>query len=196
MKKFITTLLFLIGSSLLFSQYSQIKFRESSFENGMLYPIAVSPSLPEIADSINADLQKNIADLKSSDFCVGQYGYVQKADILQIHIFCNCIDFKESQNRYYLYNVDTGKPIENMHIIDERKVKKFTPFFVKKVENYTQNFNIQLTDNQKKSIENDGLNVFKMVLSKDGINLWFKEQWGEKPLFLSWVELKEFMRYS
>ena len=189
-------IILLFTTSIAFSQYSQVRFKEGTFENGMLYPIAISPGLPEVSERINTHLQKQISDLKASDFCIGQYGYVQKGDIIQIHIFCNCIDFSESQNRYYIYNVDNGKSETNMGIIDERKIKKFSVFLLNKVKVHTEANNTELTDSQLNEIKTNQLNAFKMILSKDGINLWLNESWGEKALFISWTELKAFMRYS
>ncbi len=195
MKTLLFTLVF-IASSYSFSQYSQIRFKEATFENGMLYPVVISPGLPEVSDLINNDLQKNISDLKDSDFCIGQYGYVQKADIIQIHIFCNCIDFNESQNRYFLYNVDNGKAVDNMSIIDEKKVKKFTDYILAKTKEFAIKNNIDLSPEDLGNIKSNQLKSFKMILSKDGINLSLNDQWGGNQLFVSWIDLKPFMRYS
>ncbi len=190
-------LFFFIGfSSFLFSQYSQIRFKEGTFDNGMLYPIAIAPGLPKVSELINQDLQSKISDLKASDFCVGQYGYVQKADIIQIHIFCNCIDFQESQNRYFLYNVDNGKSVNNMSIIDEKKIKKFTAFLLTNVKEHTTKNNLQLDEEELLNIKENQLNSFKMIFSKDGINLSLNESWEKNQLFISWSDLKIFMRYS
>jgi len=195
--KNVILIILLFATSLAFSQYNQVVFKEATFPNGMLYPIITTPGLPEVSERMNSDLQAKIADLKASDFCVGQFGYVQKADLLQIHIFCNCIEFKESQNRYYLYNIENGNEIPNMGIIKEKKKKAFSIFLNNKIKSFTVANNLVLSNEEERIIKEDLLEAFDLIFTKDGINIRFKQSsWDNKSLFISWEELTPYLEYS
>ena len=123
-----------------YSQLDQIKFKEATFENGMLYPVAIVSSSKEVEDKINKNLLSQIDDLKSADFCIGNYGYVQKGAHLQIHIFCNCIDFDESQNRFFLYNIESGENVLYSDLLNPQKVKEAVALIQTQVKSFSSKF--------------------------------------------------------
>ena len=179
------------------AQLDQVKFKEGTFENGMLYPIAVISKNPAIADKINKHLQEQIKDLKDADFCIGQYGYVQKGAHLQIHIFCNCIDFDESQNRYYLYNIETGDHVDYVDIFNPKKVKVATEDILAQTKQFAASNNITLSDADINAIKTSNLDAFKVIFKRDGMDLWLNsESWGDKAMFIKWSALREVMKFS
>lgn len=195
--KIIKLIIVLFISSISLTQIQRVKFNDASFENGMLYPVVVIERSQENADKINTHLQAQIQDLKEADFCIGQFGYVQKGKHIQIHIFCNCIDFEESQNRYYLYNAETGENVHYVNIIDPHKTKNAIAFFEKKAETYAELNSIKLSAADKKLISSNSIDAFIVVFKREGVDLWLKtESWGEKPLFIAWVEMHKIMKYA
>jgi len=182
----------LLTFSTLNAQLDQVKFKEAAFENGMMYPIAVVLGDKTVEDNINKHLQSQIQDLKDADFCIGQYGFVQKGAHLQVHIFCNCIDFDESQNRYFLYNSQSGDNVSYSDLLNPKKIKITTTFLINKAKT-TNN----ISDADIQSIQEKNLDAFKIIFKLEGMDLWLKsEYWGEKPLFIAWGEMKEMMKYS
>ncbi|HIP31424.1 MAG TPA: hypothetical protein EYG86_01540 [Crocinitomicaceae bacterium] len=182
----------LLTFSTLNAQLDQVKFKEAAFENGMMYPIAVVLGDKTVEDNINKHLQSQIQDLKDADFCIGQYGFVQKGAHLQVHIFCNCIDFDESQNRYFLYNSQSGDNVSYSDLLNPKKIKITTTFLINKAKT-TNN----ISDADIQSIQEKNLDAFKIIFKREGMDLWLKsEYWGEKPLFIAWGEMKEMMKYS
>ena len=195
--KIIITLLALSIYSTSFSQISQVKFTESTFENGMLYPTAVVYGSKEATDNINTNLLSQIQDLKEADFCIGQYGYVQKGAHIQIHIFCNCIDFDESQNRYFLYNVESGDAVKYENILNPRKKEDASKFLKEKTAAFINTNSIDINKSDLEIIDNDNLDAFKIVFKREGMDLWLKnDAWGKESLFISWGEMKELMKYN
>ena len=182
----------LLTFSTLNAQLDQVKFKEAAFENGMMYPIAVVLGDKTVEDNINKHLQSQIQDLKDADFCIGQYGFVQKGAHLQVHIFCNCIDFDESQNRYFLYNSQSGDNVSYSDLLNPKKIKIATTFLVNKAKATNS-----ISESDIQSIQEKNLDAFKIIFKLEGMDLWLKsEYWGEKPLFIAWGEMKEMMKYS
>jgi len=180
-----------------FSQIKRVKFTDATFENGMLYPIAHLQGADEITSKINTDILANIQDLKDADFCIGQYGFVQKGSHLQIHIFCNCIDFKESQNRYLLYNIETGKNVNYLDILTPNKIKATSKYLKEITAIHIKANNLSIAPSSMKLIESENLDAYKVTFKRDGLDLWLKDDsWGEKPMFITWGAMRPFMKYS
>lgn len=191
-------LLFLIASaSACFSQLSEVKFTEKSFENGMAYPQLVI-SDKALQDSINANIETQISDLKQSDFCIGQYGYVQKRTHLQIHIFCNCIEFSSPQNRYLFYNLTNGKHVPYSDITDPLKANELNSMIITKSNAFLSKKGITMSAQITQEIESYGIDAFQVVMQRGGLDLWLPnlEGWGVEPLSISWVELSPFLKYQ
>lgn len=196
MKKFI--LLFVLFTTLnTMAQHTEVRFREQTFDNGMNYPQVIIPACKTCEDSINSNIRFRISDLEASDFCIGQYGYVQKSTHLQIHIFCNCIDFEESQNRFLLYNIDEGKDVPYSDLFSSKKTKEVGLYLADQIKNHARNKSLTISDELTTSIQKDNLDVLKVEMTKDGLNIWLPEikEWGEEPAVIKWIELKPFLKY-
>ena len=194
-----TALIYIIAfsSCTTFAQLSEVKFTEKSFENGMTYPqLAISDKA--LQDSINSNIELRIADLKESDFCIGQYGYVQKRTHLQINLFCTCIEFDAPQNRYFFYNLVSGKPVPYSDITEPKTSKKLNALLIEKSKLHLANKMGTLSLESQAKIEENGIDAFQVVMQRGGLDLWLTEEqtWSEKPLFISWVELTPFLKYQ
>ena len=180
-----------------FAQIKRVKFTDATFENGMLYPIANLSGSDDVALKINKNILENIQDLKEADFCVGQYGFVQKGSHIQIHIFCNCIDFKESQNRYYLYNLESGENVNYSDIFTPNKTKAAAKFLNEVTAHHINTNNLSIDPNFKKLINLKNIDAFKVTFKRDGLDVWLKDEgWGKKPMFITWGAMRGFMKYS
>lgn len=196
MKIFLFTLLTLMTVNS-FAQIKRVKFIDATFENGMLYPIAQIPGSDDIASKMNADILINIQDLKDADFCIGQYGFVQKGSHIQIHLFCNCIDFKESQNRYFLYNIETGENVKNSDILTPNKKKAASKYLKEMTDNHIKLNNLSIDPAALKLIVSDNIDAFKVTFKRDGMDLWLlNDKWGDKPMSITWGAMRSFMKYS
>ena len=174
------------------AQVSQVKFKDQTFENGMKYPqVILDDKIKEGA--INDDILKELEDLKASDFCIGQYGYVQKSIYLQIHVFCNCIDFEESQNRYYLYDIEEAIAIPYSALIEEKGTKRLSALLIEKTKTFASTKNIELPNNFIEQVEKSNLDAYQIVMKREGLDLWINSK-KEASLFISWAELKPFMK--
>lgn len=194
-----SALLFIIAFSSFatFAQLSEVKFTEKSFDNGMVYPqLAISDKALE--HSINSNIEQRISDLQESDFCVGQYGYVQKRTHLQINLFCTCIEFEEPQNRYFFYNLVSGEPVPYSDITEPKTSKKLNTLLIEKAKLHLSNKMGTLSIDSQSKINESGIDAFRVVMQRGGLDLWLSEapEWGEKPLFISWVELTPFLKYQ
>ena len=195
--KLLITLLLSSFASITFGQFTQVKFKEETFANGMVYPQVVIVDSPDHADSINADINRRIADLEASDFCIGQYGYVQKSTHLQIHIFCSCIDFDESENRYFLYDIENGTAVPYSSLFDPKKTGKAAEYLLNKTKEKLNSKSLELTPELEKEIIEKNLDAFKVEMTKDGLHLWLEniEGWGKDPYKIVWEDLKPYLKY-
>jgi len=179
------------------AQIKRVKFTDATFENGMLYPIAQISGADDVASKINADILEKIKDLKDADFCVGQYGFVQKGPHIQIHIFCNCIDFKESQNRYYLYNIETGENVQYSDILTPNKMKASAKYLKEVSAMHIKTNSISIEPRVLKLIDSNNIDAFKVTFKRDGLDLWLLDKnWGDKPMFITWGAMRSYMKYS
>lgn len=194
MMKFLLTIITLSFTIVSHSQMSEVKFREQSFANGMNYPQVVIPASKISEDSINADIRRRIADLEKSDFCIGQYGYVQKATHIQIHIYCNCIDFAESQNRYFFYDLESGKHVPYINVFNPQQAEGAKHYIIEKVKAFAKSNSLTLSSELLQSMLDNSLDAFEIELNRDVIRLMHKE-FGDKKLELTWVELKPYLKY-
>jgi len=195
--RFILLLGVLLITSTALSQHSEVRFREETFANGMNYPQVIIPSCKNCEDSINTNFKQRIADLEASDFCIGQYGYVQKSTHLQIHLFCNCIDFEESQNRFFLYNLEEGKAVPYSDLMDPKKRSESTAFLSNLISQHLESKSIVVQGDFMTNLDQQGLDACKVEMTKDGLKIWEEgnKQWEAAPYVATWLELKPFLKY-
>ena len=104
-----------------FIGWNQINFTVKNFENGFRYPSIIFTENTAVQDSVNAIIERKVADLKASDFCIGDYGYVQKGNHIELHLVCNCIDMDEADHRYYFFNLAYGTLVSHQDIFTSKK---------------------------------------------------------------------------
>lgn len=198
MKHFLLALSLIPLSFGTFAQLKEVRFKDGTFANGMTYPQIEIAGDPVHQDSINKDLLRKLADLEAAEFCIGQYGYVQKSTHLQIHIFCNCIDFAQSENRYYLYNLEEGSSVPYSDLLNPHEKVAATEFLALKIKEYSGQNGISLSAEALQNIQEKNLDAMHVEMTRDGLNIQMTEAdgWNSAKIFkLSWLDLKPFLKY-
>ncbi len=191
MKNLSTLLLALLCAGNLFAQ---IKFSNGTYDNGMMYPIAHFPTKPEIADSMNAIIQRNLMDAETSDFCIGDYGYFQKGNHIELHLVCNCIDFAETDHRYFFFSLETGQLVAHNDLFESKKKADALKTINReiraaKAESTCSNeFGEMTTDLDWSDIT--------IRLYKDGLEIHPAAGICEKPILIPWTALTSYLRYN
>lgn len=193
MKTLILTLVVTFASTALFAQ--KISFREADYDNGMKYPIVQFPSNTAVQVEINRDIEELVEGFKSQDFCIGQYGYVQKSGFLQIHIYANCIEMTSSENYYTLYDLETGKVVSISKMFKSKSMSEFNTYFREKARAFVKEKSIPVADTVFNTMTIDD---FHPVLTGDGIELKHAsiESWGENKLIIKWTDIQKYLKLS
>ena len=176
---------------------AQVKLTPRTFDNGFKYPYAVVPANKSLEDTINAEVQSAIADLKASDFCIGEYGYVQKGSHMEIHMLCNCIDMQQSEHRYIFLNLETGKIVPHKNLFDSNKENDALSFIKKNVADYKA-ANQSCTDDFKALGDDLTYESIDIRLYKDGIEIRpaGSSNCNKNTLRITWAELNSYLRYN
>ena len=54
----------------------------------------------------------------------------------------------------------------------------------------------QIQPNQK-DCDSNNIDAFKVTFKRDGLDLWLlDENWGDKPMFITWGAMRSYMKYS
>lgn len=180
----------------LFSSYSlfgQIKFTDKTYDNGMRVPIAHFSNNPTVADSMNAILSRNLMDAEKSDFCIGDYGYFQKGNHIELHLICNCIDFAETDHRYLFFSLETGQLVSYSDLFDNQKKDEALAFMNKKIRKSADS----PCKTEFGTMESD-LNWDEVTfrLYKDGLEIHPMNETCKTPVKIAWTELSSYLKYS
>lgn len=183
-----TLLLFLAGTT-----FSQLKFTDKTFDNGMRYPVVHYSKDQAVADTMNAIIQRNLMDAEVSDFCIGDYGLVQKGNHVELHLICNCIDFAETDHRYLFFSLETGQLVAYTDLFDSKEKDKA----LKRINELVSNAEDE-TCKAELTSEGESLNWGSMTyrLYKDGIELHPKSGACENPVKVPWTEISTYLKYN
>ena len=161
----------------------------------MVYPILEYPTKRSTELTINKDIEAQIEKYKADDFCIGQYGFVQKTGFLQIHIYANCISMDESENNYFLYDLETGETIEPSFLVDPKQESKFNKFLVERSRKFIETNSIEDENGDVNSLTMDD---FDVVLEKKGLLMTCNKisTWRSEVMLLEWSELQAYLKIS
>lgn len=189
--KLLATLCLIFGSMVAFGQ---IKFSDETYDNGMRYPVAHFDSKPEIADSMNAVIQEKLVDAETSDFCVGDYGYFQKGNHIELHLICNCIDFAETDHRYLFFSLESGELVGYSDLFENKKKDEALKFINKSIRD-AQASN-SCAQEFGDMTENLGWNDMIIRLYKDGFEIHPASGACESPVKIPWTSVSSFLKYN
>lgn len=175
---------------------AQVKLQPKTFDNGYKYPHVVV-SDQSISDSINKQLQANIADLKASDFCIGEYGYVQKGNHIEIHLLANCLEMQSGEHRYLFFNTETGEMVPHYDLFASKQKEDALKYIRKRIKEYKAT-DVGCTEEFKALPESASYDDFTIRLYKDGIEIrpLNSENCTKTTLRITWSDLKEYLKYN
>ncbi|MCR9172544.1 MAG: hypothetical protein NXI10_08640 [bacterium] len=189
MKYLATTLMLILCGSVM----SQIKFSDKTFDNGMRYPVAHYSKNPTVADTMNAIIQRNLMDAEVSDFCVGDYGLVQKGNHVELHLVCNCIDFAETDHRYLFFSLETGQLVDYSDLFDPKEKAKGLTRINELVSDAGD-------DTCKAELISNGENLnwsdMTIRLYKEGLEIHPKAGKCNNPVKVPWTEVSTYLKYN
>lgn len=116
--------------------WSQTVLNPKLSTSGLKYPVVRITSNPNAEKKINDRIEEQVKPYEASDFCVGDYGYVVKGMHLQVHLLINCIEMKESEHHYLLFNMETGEIVEPSDLFDAKQRENALAFIQKKLAEY------------------------------------------------------------
>ncbi|NRA11439.1 MAG: hypothetical protein HRT57_05755 [Crocinitomicaceae bacterium] len=178
-----------------FFGWNQIKFTAKNFDNGFRYPVIHFADNEPVQDSINAIIGRKIADLKTSDFCIGDYGYVQKGNHIELHLVCNCIDMDKADHRYYFFNLVDGTLVSHQDIFTTKKKEvalKIISHAIRKVKD--ANSCVADFGDITEDLDFSKMNI---RLYKDGLEIRPSGTDCEKsPVRVKWTELSSCLKYN
>lgn len=195
MKNILIAALFLLFAT---SAFTQIRFTSLEYANGLRYPKAAFPNEPHIADSVNKIIRSKIGDLEASDFCVGDFGYVQKGSHLQIHFMCNCIDMPATEHRYAFINLTTGTEVDFADIFNDKDRSKALSVIQKTITDKKGNVKSECLNGFESMGSTPNWDQLNFRLSKDGIELRPKmpNSCESSPILLPYSMLTDYFKYQ
>lgn len=175
----------------------QVKFQPRTFENGFKYPHIELSSNKSSEDSINKRILASIADLKASDFCIGEYGFVQKGIHIEIHMFCTCIDLDDSEHRYLLFNTETGEQVKHIDLFDPKQTDKALALLNSKIQSYQASDANCKSDFSKLNADSK-FEDLHLRMYKDGIEVrpLNSVNCEKTPLRVTWTEMSTLLRHK
>lgn len=191
------TLVFALCIFPFFAVSQRVSFRDATFPNGYKYSLIEFASNKSVELAINRDLEKKALPLKEDDFCVGQYGYVQKSGFIQIHQYANCISMTQSENYYYLYDLETGNEVPTSAMLNPKVETDFQNFFTKRVKDFVGAKNLNIED--KNVLNTLTIDDFSAEFTKNGIYFAAKalKGWDTKQkMFIKWTDLQSYLKIS
>lgn len=191
------TIVFLLLTAFITTANAQIKFAGKIMDNGLRYPVALLPANKAAEDSINKAIDASLSDLVNSDFCVGDFGYVQKGNHVQIHMLCNCIDMDQSEHRYLFFNIETGALVPVSDMFSAEESENALKFISDKVREYHSS-NSGCENAFSKLDDSISFSKLNIRLAADGIEVRpVNTEVCEKfALKIAWSEIQKFLRYQ
>ncbi len=188
--KVLTTIILLLFAG---TAMSQIKFSDKTFDNGMVYPVAHYAKDPAVADTMNAIIKRNLMDAEVSDFCIGDYGLVQKGNHVELHLICNCIDFAETDHRYLFFSLETGQLVSYTDLFDSKEKDRA----LKRINEI-----ISSADDEtcKAELSSEGTSIdwsqMTIRLYKDGMEIHPPAGQCDNPVQVPWTEVSTYLKYN
>lgn len=172
----------------------QVKFTDGQYPNGLTYPIVNFSGNTDAEKNLNENILSIVSEYETQDFCIGQFGYVQQTNFLQLNFYFNCIDMDESKNEFHLFSLENGQPCPPSEMFLDKERKRFREYFRTKITtHFTENGKEQPSSEYMESMSIDDCIV---QLLEDGIevSLPSNENWPAKNLVISWNEIRPFLK--
>ncbi len=176
-----------------FSYGQGIKFKDITLENGFTYPEVIAKDT-SVQNKMNRSIEAKVAYLKESEMCVGQYGYTQKNDFIQLGIHASCFEYPKIQNVEGLYSIRTGEEVQVSAMFDPNRLEKFKALFEEKLTEFMESNGVDLESESSKKILTQSIDDLRVRLAPEGLHFSPKdESWNKKELFFSWTSLDQYL---
>lgn len=189
-----TTLLLALS---LFSQLviaQEVKFTDGQYQNGLSYPIAQFGVNAQAETMLNKNIIHIVSNYEEQDYCIGQYGYVQQTNFIQINFYFNCIDMDESKNEFHLFSLDDGEPCPTSEMFLDKKKKGYRQFFSNRITaHFIENGKDAPSEERMKVMSIDNCTV-KLLEKGIEISRPNDENWPEKNLMIDWSQIQPFLK--
>lgn len=194
--KHTTLIIFFLLATISFGQ--QLKLVPQKIDNGYSYPHAVIPGEKDAQDKINAAIDSAIIEYKSSDYCIGQYGYVQKGSHIEIHLFASCMEMSESEHQYIMFNIETGDQVEHNDLFTDNQRKAALKYIKEQIDAYTigdGNCTTAWTEIQNQEISYEDISL---RMNRDGIEVRpaNTKECESGSIMIPWAKLSSYLKYN
>jgi hypothetical protein len=171
----------------------EVKFSERIYDNGLSYPIVESMGNVDAKNALNENILKIVSKYESQDFCIGEYGYVQRTSFIQLNFYFNCIDMDASKNESYLFSLSDGEICPPSEMFMEEKEKNYRAFIRKKVvAHYTQHGK-EVPSSEL--LDNLSIDDCQVILLEEGMEVSMNtDGWPNEDLLLTWDELRPYLK--
>lgn len=172
----------------------EVKFSEGNYDNGLIYPIADFTGNVDAKNALNENIIEIVSEYQEQDYCVGQYGFVQRTSFIQLNFYFNCIDMDKSKSESHLFDLSNGEVCPPSEMFLKKTEKKYRAFFHKKVSaHYTQNGKTMPTTDFMNNLSIDDCDV---ILLEEGLEISLDSQkdWPEEKLLITWEEIRPFLK--
>lgn len=189
-------LLVLLALSFIYQSVTaqEVKFTDGQYPNGLTYPIAKFGMNAKAERMLNKNIIHVVSNYEEQDYCIGQYGYVQQTNFIQINFYFNCIDMDESKNEFHLFSLDDGEPCPTSEMFLDKKKKGYRQFFRKRIAaHFTENGKDAPSDEQMQSMSIDDCTV-KLLEKGIKISRPNDKNWPDKDLMINWSEIQPFLK--
>lgn len=173
---------------------AQIYFVDDTFDNGMKIPKAVNDSEPDIAKKVNISIRAFLSEYEVLEFCLSDYGFVQKDKFIQLQIYLLCEDFEDSRNLYILFSTETGEKSTVEDMINPKFNEEFHSFLHERIKLHLEQNNITPEgESANEKLRKLKFNDCTVVLKREGFEIT-SDDFFSVPLKLTWKEVSLYLK--
>ncbi len=192
MVKQLTLLSFLLILQL--AQAQNVRFKNGQLDNGLVYPIIELMGNADAQEELNANIGMIISEYQEQDYCIGQFGYVQKANFLQVNFYFHCIDLDDSKTENHFFDLNTGETCAITSLFLEKQKKHYESFFADHITKHIiEEGNDAPSDDFISSISIENCQV-ELVEEGMKISMDSYDNWPSEKLLITWEELRPFLK--
>ena len=172
----------------------EVQFTERAYDNGLIYPVAEFTGNTDAQKALNDNILEIVSQYEKQDFCIAQYGFVQRTSFIQLNFYFNCIDMDESIGESHLFDLSNGEICPPSEMFLEEQENRYRAFFHKKVSaHFTQNGKEIPASDFMNNLSIDDCNV---TLLEEGleISLGTEVDWPKEDLLIKWEELRPYLK--
>ena len=192
MDKRIILLIFLFAFQ--FANAQEVRFKNGQLDNTLVYPIVSLVGNPEAEKTLNQHILDIVSEYNTQEYCIGQYGYVQKTNFIQLNFYFNCIDLDESVTAYYLFNLSNGELCPPSEMLLDKEKKRFTKLLHERIASHLTDVGTE--EPSKELIEAIEIDDCAVKLAEEGMEITIDsyESWPKEALIISWNDLRPFLK--